>query len=99
MVNVSKKAAEKFNDVRKKSKNPDDLMIRVSFGGFGWGGPTLQLTLDESKNENDIISESEGIKVVYESELEDYLNGSVINYSDSWFSRGFTIEGGNLSSC
>lgn len=35
MVNVSKKAAEKFNEVRKKSKNQDDLMIRVSFGGFG----------------------------------------------------------------
>jgi Fe-S cluster assembly iron-binding protein IscA len=57
------------------------------------------LTLDESKNENDMVSESEGVKVVYDSELEDYLNGSVVNYSESWFNRGFTIGGGNLSSC
>ncbi|QAT40616.1 Fe-S cluster assembly protein HesB [Clostridium sp. JN-9] len=57
------------------------------------------MTLDESKNENDIVSESDGIKVVYEPELEDYLNGAVINYSDRWFNKGFIIEASNLSSC
>jgi hypothetical protein len=35
MVNVSKGAAEKFNQIRKKADNPENLMIRVSFGGFG----------------------------------------------------------------
>lgn len=35
MVNVTKEAAEKFNEVRGKAENPESLMIRVSFGGYG----------------------------------------------------------------
>jgi Fe-S cluster assembly iron-binding protein IscA len=57
------------------------------------------LTLDESKKENDIIEESEGIKIVYNSDLEEFLKNSTIDYSDNWFQRGFIIRGGNTSCC
>ena len=99
MINVTNKAAEKFNEVIKKVDNPENKMLRVSFEGFGWGGPNFELTLDELKGENDIIVETEGIKVIYDSEFKDYLNGVVINYSDNWFKRGFIISGESLSSC
>jgi len=55
--------------------------------------------LDELKNENDKIIESKGIKIIYDSKLENYLNGTVIDYSNSWFGRGFTIGGISTSSC
>lgn len=99
MVNVTKQAAEKFNEIRQKSKNSENVMLRISFGGYGWGGPKLQLTLDELKNDNDVVVKSEGISVVYDSELEAYVNGAIIDYSNNWFSRGFIIKGGNSSSC
>ena len=35
MVNVTKDAAEKFNELRKKAENPEKVMLRVSFGGYG----------------------------------------------------------------
>ncbi|MFU0825908.1 MAG: Iron-sulfur cluster insertion protein ErpA [Clostridium sp.] len=57
------------------------------------------MTLDESKKENDIIEESEGIKIVYNSDLEEFLKNSTIDYSDNWFQRGFIITGGNASCC
>lgn len=99
MVNVTKDAAEKFNELRKKAENPEKVMLRVSFGGYGWGGPKLQLTLDELKGKNDIVVESQGIKVIYASDLEAHLNRTVIDYSNNWFNRGFTIGGGSTSSC
>ena len=43
--------------------------------------------------------ESQGIKVIYESDLEAYLNKSIIDYSDRWFERGFHIKGAMTSSC
>ena len=99
MITVSKEAAEKFEEIRLKAKNPENTMIRVSFGGYGWGGPKLQLTLDELKNEVDVVVESQGIKVLYEANLEAYLRDAVIDYSNSWFERGFVIKGSNTSSC
>jgi Fe-S cluster assembly iron-binding protein IscA len=74
-------------------------MLRIAFGGFGWGGPRLQLTLDELKNQNDVVVESQGIKVVYNSDIEEYVSSSVVDYSNSWFERGFVIRGGRTPSC
>lgn len=99
MIKVTKKAAEKFNEIRKRAKNPENAILRVVFAGYGWGGPKLQLTLDESKNNDDIIVKSEGINVVYSSDLKEYVDESTIDYSTGWFRRGFTILGGNASSC
>lgn len=99
MITVSKEAAEKFEIIRLKAKNSEKAMIRIGFGGFGWGGPKLQLTLDELKNEDDEIVESQGVKVVYESDLEAYLSKVVIDYSNKWFDRGFIIKGSGASSC
>lgn len=99
MVKITKQATEKFNEIRQKSKNPENTILRVIFAGYGWGGPRLQLTLDELKNNDDVIIKSEGINLAYSSELEAYINESVIDYSSSWFRRGFTISGDNSSSC
>ena len=99
MITVTDIAAEKLNETIAKEKNPQSTMLRVTFGGYGWGGPKLQLTLDELKNEDDEIVESQGVKVVYESDLEAYLSNLVIDYSNKWFDRGFIIKGAGASSC
>lgn len=99
MVKVTKQAAEKFNEMKQRIKDPENAILRVAFAGYGWGGPKLQLTLDELKSSNDVIIKSEGINVAYSSDLKEYVDGSTIDYSNSWFTRGFTIFGGNSSSC
>lgn len=99
MIKVTEKAAEKLKEMIEVQKNPQNTMLRVSFGGFGWGGPKIELTLDELKNENDRIVESQGIVVVYIPELEEYISNSIIDYSNSFFNRGFTIKGSKTSSC
>lgn len=99
MINITKKATEKFNEIIQKSENPEKIMLRVNFAGYGWGGPKLEVTLDELKNDNDVVVEAGDIKVIYDSMLEAYINGVVIDYSNSWFNRGFSISGGSSSSC
>jgi iron-sulfur cluster assembly protein len=73
--------------------------VRIYLAGVGWGGPRFQLALDELKNENDKVVESEGIKLVYDSKIEAYLRGSVVDYANSWFERGFVIKGPGMSDC
>lgn len=99
MVKVSEVAAEKLKEILKKKKNSNNQMLRIAFGGFGWGGPRLELTLDELKNPEDVVVESQGITIVYDSDLEDYVHNSVVDYANSWFERGFVIRGARTSSC
>lgn len=59
----------------------------------------MELTLDEFKNENDVVTESEGIKIVYAPDIKEYVINSVVDYSNRWFERGFVIRGAGVSSC
>lgn len=99
IINITNKAAEKLNEVIQKADSPEKIMLRVTFAGYGWGGPKLGVTLDELKNDEDVVVQVGDIKVVYDSMLEPYINGIVINYSNSFFNRGFSVSGGSSSSC
>ena len=99
MIEVSEIAAEKLKETISKQKNPENTMLRIEFGGFGWGGPRLHLTLDELKSQNDAVIKSHGITVVYNSDIEEHLRNSVVDYSSGAYEQGFVIRGARTSSC
>jgi iron-sulfur cluster assembly protein len=99
MISVTKKAAEQFKEHVKKVEDPENKMLRVTFNGFGWGGPDFGLTLEESKGENDIVAETEGMKVVYDREFGYYLDDAELDYNDHEYGSGFILTGKKLSSC
>ncbi|NLY71491.1 MAG: hypothetical protein GX076_07435 [Clostridiales bacterium] len=47
----------------------------------------------------DKVVESNGIKVVYASDLERHLEGLSLDYKEAGFRKGFYFTGGNISSC
>ena len=99
MISVNEVAAAKFKEIAAKKNNPDRQMLRISFGGYGWGGPQLNLTLDELKQVDDKVVESNGIKVVYSKDIEESLNNITVDYLDKWYSRGFQLVGSSIGSC
>lgn len=98
MITVSIKAAEKFEEARLNSKNPEKTKLRIAIARRGCGGPSLELTLDELMTKNDVVIESLGIVIIFDAELEPYLNKSIIEYSNKWFEGGFHIKGARLPS-
>ena len=99
MIKITDIAAKKMNELIDEKRIPQSAMLRISFGGFGWGGPTLQVTLDESKNRNDVLIETQGIKIVYEADLKNYVRDSIIDYSKNWFNKGFVLIQATPSAC
>lgn len=99
MIKITDIAAAKLKELISKRKNPDDTVLRISFAGIGWGGPKLELTLEESREKNDIIVETQGIKIAFEADLEPFVKDSVIDYSNGLFDKGFEIRGANASTC
>jgi len=59
----------------------------------------LNLALDELKNADDIVVESNDVKVVYSRELDGTMNNVVVDYIDKWYSKGFRLLGTTTGSC
>jgi Fe-S cluster assembly iron-binding protein IscA len=57
------------------------------------------VSLDETKGEDDILVESKGINIIYEKDLEGYLDDAVVSYTGSGFNPGFKVNGASMSKC
>lgn len=57
------------------------------------------MTLDESKNEEDLLDEEFGITIVADKKLSQYLEGAVVDYVESSYGGGFEIKTANSSDC
>lgn len=99
MIKITEIAAEKLKEMVASKPNPDAQMLRISFAGYGWGGPRLGLALDEQKNEDDLLVEANGIKVVYSKDLEPYVRNLALDYGTKWYNKGFHFVGNNIGSC
>ncbi|PKM84650.1 MAG: hypothetical protein CVU86_06360 [Firmicutes bacterium HGW-Firmicutes-11] len=59
----------------------------------------MGIALDEQQYEDDLLVESNGIKVVFSKDLEGYVNGLKLDYTDTGFNKGFRLTGGGIGSC
>lgn len=79
-------------------KNKGKSAARVVVQGFGWGGPTLGIALDEQR-ENDEIAEMHGVKIVAEKDFAYFLDDAQIVHTRGIFGNRFNISTKNSGSC
>lgn len=53
------------------------------------------MTLDESKNDEDVLDERYGIRIVTDKKLSPYLEGAIVDYVESRYGGGFEIRTAN----
>lgn len=94
MIGLTEKAINEIQSLKSKGNN---VILRVSYAGSGWGGPRFNVSLDENINHDDVVIEKEGVKLVCKKDYEPYLVGMQIDYYSLLFFKGFQIIGG--SSC
>ena len=99
MITVTQPAVDKIKEVLQGSENQESNLLRIQVDGYGWGGPQFRLTLDELKGQNDKVIETNGLSVIYNKDIEEYLENMILDYEETSFSRGFTIKGTSSSSC
>lgn len=96
MINVSEGAIKQIKDELANMKTEDasiqDPYIRL-YMTYGWGGPRLQLALAESANEDDHVTEVDGIKFVIHQNQEQYFSNNVtLDFVRNMFGMGeFTL--------
>ena len=91
-INVTDLAKDKLIELMEEKQT--DKHLRIFVAGYGWGGPSIGLALEEPK-ENDTEVEVENLKFTVEDGLGDTFNVLTVDYSDSWMKRGFSVIPGN----
>ncbi|MBI2499094.1 iron-sulfur cluster assembly accessory protein [Candidatus Woesearchaeota archaeon] len=87
---LTKKATDKLKNLISTQKNIGGLKITVSPGGCA--GYHYDFELTDSKKDNDMIIETEGVKVFIDQESLDMIKGSTIDYVEALQGAGFKVS-------
>ncbi len=91
MVKISEIAAQKIKEVQK-AQNKENAYLRLYLAGFGCGGPSFGMTLENEKTEVDILDEEFGVSIIAASTLSEYLEGAFIDFVETETGAGFEIR-------
>src|ERR687893_2532760 len=95
MVTLSEIAAEKVRGFLSQQEAEGEVGLRVGVRGGGCSGFQYALALDE-RREDDEVFEDHGIRVIVDPASLQYVNGSVVDYTESLMGAGFEVKNPNV---
>jgi iron-sulfur cluster assembly protein len=99
MVTLTDIAAEKVRDFIQGQSAEGHVGLRVGVRGGGCSGFQYALALDEQR-EDDHVFDSSGIRVLVDPASLRYVEGSTVDFTESFMGSGFEVSNPNVvSSC
>ena len=93
-ITITDEAAENLKSLI--AENTDEgSFLRVWVAGGGCSGLQYGMALDNTEEENDIVTTDKGIKIVIDSLSAQYMGGSTIEYKDDLLGGGFKVSNPN----
>jgi iron-sulfur cluster assembly protein len=94
MVTLTNIAAKKVGEFLSTQEQAE-AGLRVAVKGGGCSGFQYQLALDE-KRETDQVFDFEGIRILVDPQSLQYVDGSVVDYTESLMGSGFQVNNPNV---
>jgi iron-sulfur cluster assembly protein len=99
MVTLTDIAAQKVTEFMAGQTAEADVGLRVGVRGGGCSGFQYALALDE-KRDDDHIFEASGIRVLVDPASLQYVDGSTVDFTESFQGSGFEVSNPNVvASC
>jgi iron-sulfur cluster assembly protein len=99
MVTLSDIAAEKVREFMQGQSAEGGVGLRVGVRGGGCSGFQYALALDEQR-EDDHVFDTSGIRVLVDPASLQYVEGSTVDFTESFMGSGFEVSNPNVvSSC
>jgi iron-sulfur cluster assembly protein len=95
-VILTQPAAEAVRGVMTE-KNLQGYALRLFIAGGGCSGFQYGLALDDNISNEDVITETDGIKLIVAKEYIEYLQGATVDYVEGVTSSGFKITNPNAA--
>jgi iron-sulfur cluster assembly accessory protein len=98
VVNLTPLAVSKVKELLE-AEGDAELGLRLFVAGGGCSGLQYQMALTPAE-EDDIIADYDGIRLLVDPVSAQYVAGSEVDYSESLMGAGFTVHNPNaVSSC
>lgn len=99
LVTITDAAVEKAKALLEARDLPEGA-LRVFVAGGGCSGYQYGMALARSTEEDDIVLDESGVRIVIDPESAQYLDGAEIDYVDEVMKSGFSIYNPNaMKSC
>ena len=99
LVTITDAAVEKAKALLEARDLPEGA-LRVFVAGGGCSGYQYGMALARSTEEDDIVLDESGVRIVIDPESAQYLDGAEIDYVDEVMKSGFSIYNPNaVKSC
>ena len=95
-MTLSPSAARRINAILAKQSGKDYL--RVSVEGGGCSGFSYKFDLEDTRNDDDIVVEMDGARVLIDEMSLEFMRGSEIDFSTELIGATFKINNPNATS-
>ena len=95
-MTVSARAARRIAEILKAE--PEPVMLRLAVTGGGCSGFQYNFTLDDSRQNDDLVIQRDGATVLVDSMSLDFLKGAELDYVDDLIGAAFKVINPNASS-
>lgn len=100
-VKLTEKAVSELKTLMKQEieaeRLPSDASLRLMVVGGGCSGFSYKMGFDTKVNDDDNVSDIEGIQVVVDGKSILYLEGTEVDFQDGLMGRGFVFSNPNSS--
>lgn len=97
-INVTETAVKELKKVITEQKLPASVALRVGVTGGGCSGFEYKLDFDENVNEEtDLLTEVDGLRVAVDKKSALFLDGTQLDYHESFEKRGFVFNNPNAT--
>ena len=96
LLTITPKAAEKVIAFMKEEADKPEF-LRVYVQGGGCSGLSYGMGFEKKAEEDDLVIEENGVKIVVDSYSADYLKGANVDYIESLMGAGFKINNPNVT--
>lgn len=96
-ISISDNAAKRISAL-VAAEDKDGVRLRVSVSGGGCSGFQYGFSLDEQKNDDDLLFEKSDIAVVIDQMSLEYLKGSELDFVEDLIGSYFAMKNPNASS-
>ena len=86
MITITENVDKKVAEILLEENNPN-ISLRVFVQGGGCSGMQYGFSLEEEQSEDDFVIEQQGVKYLVDAMSMQYLQGAVIDFKESFFSK------------
>ena len=96
-VNLTAAAARRIGQLIAAEGNPK-LMLRLAVSGGGCSGFQYGFSFDDAQNEDDVIFERDGVRLLVDQTSLDLLVGAEVDFVEDLVGSSFQVRNPNASS-